>query len=372
MKGVLFNYAKEFEAEIKSIPALFERAGSKKAAFFLITFSVIFSGFPLAALVWALATGQYDPRMLYVAIPFPVIGAAVLLYGVNIGIKKTVVDIGYDEVRYSYSSLFNKTAWDEPRSSYRGILLREKTQGERIYTIIELYHDRRDRRVELAVYLAALVPEAYVRERWEGYSRLFGLPAMRETADGITVRSNEDLALPLRDIPVGDAVLPVAPADPPKGIVLVSSHGVEELLITAKRSLRVGTIAVMAFSAFLAWIGFFSQDDPSVNFLVVGGFGAALFAWITLYTLVDLFSMQSLRFSADRVVLARKTPFGRTAGKGVYTGQIRDVRIDKGTMQRVDALIISTGDSDLQLGHGLPPDILRWMKDYAVAKIRSS
>jgi len=372
MKGVLFNYAKEFEAEIKSIPARFERVGSKKAAFFLIVFSMIFAGFPLAALAWALGTGQYDPRMLYVAIPFPVIGAAVMLYGVNIGVKKTMADIGYDEVRYSYSSLFRTTAWVEPRSAYRGILLREETQGERIYTIIELYHDRSDRRVELAVYLAALVPEAYVRERWEGYSRLFGLPAMRETADGMTVRANEDLALPLRDIPVGEPVPPAAPAAPPKGILLVSSHGVEELLITAKRTLRPGTAAVMAFSAFLAWIGFFSQDDPSVNFLVVGGFGAALFAWINLYTLVDLFTMQSLRFSADRVVLSRKTPFGHTAGKGLYTGRIQDVRIDKGTMQRVDALIIATGESDLQLGHGLPLDMLRWMKDYAVAKIRSS
>lgn len=372
MKGILFSFAKEFEADIRSFPARFERTGSKKAAFFLIAFSVIFSGFPLAALAWALRTGQYDPRMLYVAIPFPAIGAAVLLYGVNIGIGKTIVDIGHDEVRFSSASLFRKASWVEARSAYRGILLREEIQGERFYTIIELYHDRKDRRVELAVYMASLVPDAYVRERWEGYSRLFDLPAMRETADGVTSRASEDLASPLRDIPPGDALPSADLTAPPKGIALVSSPGIEELLVTAKRTVRFGMVAVMALSALLVWIGFFSRNDPSINFLVVGGFGAVLFAWVNLYTLMDLFTMQSLRFSADRVVLSRKTPFGYTAGKSLYTGQVKDVRIDKGTMQRVDALIIETGESDLQMGHGLPLPMLRWMRDYAVAKIRSS
>ncbi len=132
-------------------------------------------------------------------------------------------------------------------------------------------------------------------------------------------------------------------------------------------------VAVMALSALLVWIGFFSRNDPSINFSVVGGFGAALFAWIK--PLLRLWTCSPCGASLQRgqgVVLSRKTPFGYTAGKSLYTGQVKDVRIDKGTMQRVDALIIETGESDLQLGHGLPLPMLRWMRDYAVAKIRSS
>jgi hypothetical protein len=152
----------------------------------------------------------------------------------------------------------------------------------------------------------------------------------------------------------------------------VSSPGVEELLVTAKRTLRPGLVVLMALAALLVWIGFFSQDDPSINFLFVGGFGALLWAWLNLYTMMDLFTMQSLRFGADKVILSRKTPFGHTSGKSLYAGQIKDVRVDTGTVHRVNALIIETGDADIQMGHGLPLSALRWMRDFTIENIRSS
>ncbi|MCU0845778.1 MAG: cbb3-type cytochrome oxidase assembly protein [Spirochaetes bacterium] len=372
MKKIILNFAKEFEADIKSIPATIERRESKKAAAFLIVFSIIFTGFPLVALAWALRTGQYDPRMLYVAIPFPVIGIVVLLYGMNLGIRKTAVDIGYDEVRYFFTSLFKSVTWTEPRAAYRGILLRKQMRGDQYYNIIELLHDRGDRRIELAVYMMNLVPEAYVRERWEDYSRRFGLSALRETADGVTSRASADASSPLRDVPPEDALPSGALSAPPAGIALVSSPGVEELLVTAKRTLRPGLVVLMALAALLVWIGFFSQDDPSINFLFVGGFGALLWAWLNLYTMMDLFTMQSLRFGADKVILSRKTPFGHTSGKSLYAGQIKDVRVDTGTVHRVNALIIETGDADIQMGHGLPLSALRWMRDFTIENIRSS
>ncbi|HDP80469.1 MAG TPA: hypothetical protein ENN21_06460 [Spirochaetes bacterium] len=321
-------------------------------------------------LAWTLMTGRFVPMILSVAVPFPLIGLAVLLYGINLGIKKTVVEIDHDEVRFRLSSLFRNEDWSEPRTAFHGVLLRRQIESERQYNIIELHHERKERRVELAVYLMNLVPEAYAREKWEEYSRRLELAALRESSDGVTSRAPEDTTTALRELLKADA-LP-APGPPPRGIRVDSPGGFDEIQITAKRTLRPGMVFVLALSAALTWLGFFSRDHPSVNFIVVGTAAAALGTWVVLYTLMDLFTVQSLRFRSDRVVLSRKTPFGYTAGKSIYMGQIKDVRVDRGTAHRTDALYIETADTAIQMGHDLPLETLRWMRDYTMGKIRSS
>ncbi len=372
MKSILFSFAKEFEADIKNIPARLERTESRKAAAFLVVFSIIFALLPLAAVLWTLREGQFDPRMLGVAIPFFLIGLAVFIHGVNLGIKKTVVDIGYDEVRYRFRSLFKKTEWAEKLGSFRGVLVKKKMRGKHDCNIIELHHDREDRRVELAVYLTNLVPESHVREKWEEYSRRLDLPAMRETADGVTARDPGDAGTAIRDLhrDDGDAVVEVPP--PPGGLALGQSGGFQEVDITSKRTLRPGTLFLLLLSALLVWIGFFARNDRPLNFIAVGAFGSVMGGWVMLYTFFDLLTTQSLRFMADKVILFRKTPFGRTRGKSVYAGQVRDVRVDLGTVHRVNALVIDAGKNSLQMGHGLPMESLRWLRDFTIEKIRAS
>lgn len=372
MKSILFSFAKEFEADIKNIPARVERTESRKAAAFLVIFSIIFALLPLAAVFWTLREGQFDPRMLGVAIPFFVMGLAVFIHGVNLGIRKTVVDIGYDEVQYRFRSLFKKIDWIEKLGSFRGVLVKKMTRGEHHYNVIELYHDRDDRRVELAVYMMNLVPESYVREKWEEYSRRLDLPAMRETADGVTARDPGESGTAIRDLHRDDGDTAVAFSPPPEGLAPGKSGGFHEVDITSRRTMRPGTLFLLLLAALLVWIGFFARDDRPLNFIAVGAFGSVMGAWVMLYTLFDLLTTQSLRFMADKVVLFRKTPFGQTRGRSVYAGQVRDVRVDLGTVYRVNALVIDAGKESLQMGHGLPMESLRWLRDFTIEKIRAS
>lgn len=371
MKSILFRFAKEFEADVKNIPAHIERVESRKTAVFLVIFSIIFSLLPLIAVFWALGAGQFDPLMLGVTIPFFVIGLAVFIYAVNLGIKKTVIDIGYDEVRYRFRSLFKKIEWTEKLGSFRGVLVKKKMKGEHDYHIIELRHDRDDRRIELAVYMTNLVPETYVRGKWEEYSRRLDLPAMRETADGVTSRDPGEAGTAIRDLHRDESDQAVDIPPPPEGIFLDSSGGFDEVFIVRKRTLRFGTIFLLLLAGLLVWIGFFVRDDRPLNFIIVGVFGAAMGGWAILYTLFDLFTRQGLRFTADRVVLSRKTPFGYTKGKSVYAGEVRDVRVDLGTVNRVNALIIEAGKESLQMGHGLSMELLQWLRDFTVRKIKA-
>lgn len=371
MKHILFTFAKEFEADIKNIPARIERRESRKAAVFLVAFGIVFAGFPLGTLVWTLMTGRFVPMILSVAIPFPLIGFAVLIYGINLGVKRTVIDIGHDEVRVNHVTLFKKISWTEPRMHYRGVLLAQRARGDRYYHTVTLNHDREDRRVELAVYMAGLVPEPYVRGKWEEYSRRLDLPAMRESAGGVTERPPEHLDTPLRDLPADGTADTTVPA-PPAGIAVVSSGGHEELLVTAKRTLRPRLAVPLLISAFMMWIGFYSREDPSLNFIVAGAAGALLGAWVVIYTLFDLITTQSLRFVQDRIILARKIFGGYVCAKSLYAGEVRGVRIDKGTVHKVDAVIIETAEKTLQAGHDLPPETLRWMSDFIEQKIRAT
>ena len=115
--------------------------------------------------------------------------------------------VTFDEAGVTVESrgLLGSKTWSLPYKAFKGVLYREellRRQNRRhntrsdIFQVIELLHEKRNRCVLLYVCRTAEVP----RDRWEGYARRLGLPALEIGAEGINARATGDLDKSLKDL----------------------------------------------------------------------------------------------------------------------------------------------------------------------------
>ena len=146
-------------------------------------------------------------------------GAAVLSFNlVPVGIALTILmvlvaaplrgrRVTFDEAGVTVESrgLLGSRTWSLPYKAFKGVLYREElrrrqnrrqNRGSSIFQVIELLHEKRNRCVLLYVCRTAEVP----RDRWEGYARRLGLPALEIGAEGINARAAGDLDKSLKDL----------------------------------------------------------------------------------------------------------------------------------------------------------------------------
>ena len=142
-------------------------------------------------------------------------GVAVLSFNlVPVGIALTILTVlvaaplrgrrvTFDEAGVTVESrgLLGSRTWSLPYKAFKGVLYREelrrrRNRGSHIFQVIELLHEKRNRCVLLYVCRTAEVP----RDRWEGYARRLGLPALEIGAEGINARAAGDLDKSLKDL----------------------------------------------------------------------------------------------------------------------------------------------------------------------------
>ncbi|MCP4147181.1 MAG: hypothetical protein GY757_05470 [bacterium] len=108
---------------------------------------------PLAYLIKTLVTDAPVKEALPL-LPVAVVFLPLMLLGLNLITKKQVMVIDHDRISKSVTSLFKKKKWEEPITSYDGLLLRTDIQvtGERSSRLVyalELLHKEKSKTIQL-------------------------------------------------------------------------------------------------------------------------------------------------------------------------------------------------------------------------------
>lgn len=137
---------------------------------------------------------------------FPVgIALTILMVLVAAPLRRRRVTFDEEGVTVESRGLLGSRTWSLPYKAFKGVLYREEllrrqnrrqNTGSGIFQVIELLHEKRNRCVLLYVCRTAEVP----RDRWEGYARRLGLPALEIGAEGINARAAGDLDKSLKDL----------------------------------------------------------------------------------------------------------------------------------------------------------------------------
>ena len=133
---------------------------------------------------------------------FPVgIALTILMVLVAAPLRRRRVTFDEAGVTVESRGLLGSGTWSLPYKAFKGVLYREELRrrrntGSGIFQVIELLHEKRNRCVLLYVCRTAEVP----RDRWEGYARRLGLPALEIGTEGINARAAGDLDKSLKDL----------------------------------------------------------------------------------------------------------------------------------------------------------------------------
>jgi len=158
-----------------------------------------------AGLGWMVFTadmvGPLDLSLLtLVGLLFPGAGLVLALFAVVALYERRQVTFERDGVRVEGRSLAGPERWALPYGAYRGVLHREHVERRKnsttTYQIIEMLHEDPGKTLPLSVEAAAEVP----RDRWEGYARALGLPALERSGDELVGREAADLDKSLRTL----------------------------------------------------------------------------------------------------------------------------------------------------------------------------
>ena len=193
---------------------------------------------------------------------FPVgIALTVLIVLVAAPLRRRRVTFDEEGVTVESRGLLGLKTWSLPYEAFKGVLYREEllrrqnaglqrqNTGSGIFQVIELLHEKRNRCVLLYVCRTAEVP----RDRWEGYARRLGLPALEIGAEGINARAAGDLDKSLKDLAAEgkvDAAFDLAAAVP-RGLRLERPEdGRLRVLVTATRisAKLLGFCALVGFA----------------------------------------------------------------------------------------------------------------------------
>ncbi len=136
------------------------------------------------------------------------------------------------------------------------------------------------------------------------------------------------------------------------------------------REITSGTfdVALMfatSISALLSYHGFFSEGIP----ILVGIIGVVLGAPVLFMFLWFAVMTRQIRLSPENVRILKMTPWGATKGKIIDPSTIEQVFVKKKTSGANAAVIISTDAEERDVGAGLSPQALEWLKNCIIAVI---
>jgi hypothetical protein len=145
------------------------------------------------------------------------------------------------EVQFERRSPLRRWSWAEPLAGYRGVLGRREWRGEgeqgELWHLLTLEHASDPRRT---VKLFESRSGEGFRRRHESAARLFGLPYLLQTSDGVQERAVADLDRSVRErVAAGDVEATVDPGQPPEGVVVAKVEGDTMTIGTGKHWLGV-------------------------------------------------------------------------------------------------------------------------------------
>ena len=356
------------DANITFLPQTLDLSPRRSSAVALILLGGFWIGITIAALGGVTSLTQGDMTILVGATIF---GALVMAWGVTRLFRRHRVVLSADGVEVMERGLFGVDAWYEPYGAYKGVLYRRilirSKNSTRIYQVIELLHEDREKCVPLFVKQSSKVP----RERWEGYAERLKLPAIEIEGNALSVRAHDELDKPIGELvaegKVSHAFDPEAPAPP--GLVVTRDHAdAFTIAITAPR------YPLWFLGVFLlAGLGLFAGS-------LFGGQAPLLMACTGLvFSAFPIYMLYRDRTSARAIQLDRSQLTvddalrGRRRGPSTLSfGEIESItlRAEDGNMGK--ELVIASDAGQIRVGSGLSYRALKWLRNFLIAAITTA
>lgn len=356
------------DANLTFLPQTLDLSPSRAGAVILIAFGGIWVG-GLAFMVLEAAPSATEE--LLVLSVMALIGVAIAGWGVSQLFRKRRAVLSKDGVEVTGRGLLGSEKWYQPYGAYEGVLHRRvvirSKNSTRVYQVIELLHEDRDKCIPLFVRRGSDMP----RNRWEEFAKQLRLPAL-EIAEGALVRrGHEDLDKPLKEQvaegTVGHDFDPEAPA--PAGLVVTRDHANAFTIdITAPRYPLWFLGIFIAVGLGLVTGSFLGEDNPVLLFVV-----GVIFGGLATYMLYrDRTSPRSLKLDRERLVLDDAMQGRRRDPKTLPFDQIESItlRAEDGNMGQ--ALVIAGDSGQMKVGSGLSKPALVWLKNFLTAAIATA
>ena len=344
----------------------------------LIIFSIVWTAIPAFMLFQAFTTEAPWFAFLVLGV-FVLIGVALFLGGVSSLVSRRHWRITDSSVSCEATGLMGTSEWSEPLENYRGVLSEseyhsggQNSSSYTIYKVILKHQDDEDRSVEL--YRSR--SEEGFRKEQERYAKLFGLPALEETDEGIIERQADQLDKSLRE-QAAEGLLDVDfdPSQKPPGDNLrVRTEGDRLEMETLSGKFPAGclmlTTLLLVGGPALALGTALGYFDIASQYIWVGGviflIGLASVALAVAGKVIS----EVLEVSPEEVKTVYRSPWGEFGEACVPADDVEEVVIKEREDSTSGTLVhIVTDKRTLDFGGSLSDAEKKWVRDCIITVV---
>lgn len=296
--------------------------------------------------------------------------------GVKDWLTREEWDFTLDNVKCRCRTLRGWTEWSEPLSQYEGVIASQSLEPigkhKRMVYYLALTH-RSD--VARSVVLYCSLSDKDLRARHERYARLFGLPALVMTADGVEKREVEELDLSVRERVERGALavgFDVAAGPPGKGLAVRVAG--DSLVLSVwgpmRRRYRYLPAILIVGGALVGSCGSMQEGRLSPS-LAVGAAALFLAGVATLFLPSPLW--EELCLSPDEARKCWRHPWGSFGERCLKGEGIEEVLVQAPPKGGRGTVVRLAGDeSAIEFGAGLTPVQQQWVRDCTIAVLSRS
>ncbi len=339
----------------------------------LIIFSVIWMIIPGFMLVMAFMGGAPWPVYLILS-GFLFVGFGIFLAGLSAMVSWRKLEFSESTVSCRSHGLTGDEQWSEPLSNYAGIFAESEYhsggKNQSSYTLHKLIlkHDRdEDRSVEL--YRSR--SEDNFRMEQERYAKMFDLPALEETAEGVAERSVEDLDKSVRErVAEGSVEVDFDPGEAPPGENLkvdIAGDCVEIRIVGGNFPFGCMVLTAAVFATGVALCGGLVMNVTSLTF----GIGLILVGFVSIGLLVaGKLITEMLTVAPEKVQKRYETRWGSFGETQIGAGAVEDVEIKKEATNKTPTSVQVLSDTEkIAFGKSLDDEEKQWVRDCVIAII---
>lgn len=314
-----------------------------------------------------------SPTLFDVVIVLIGFGIAMAMIGAVIRYKK--INFDGDFVRIIIRPAFGqKVRITEPLYLYKGVQLRVEFFQfgliNRNKYIVELLHKDPEKTVPLYISTS----KKNIRKIWESYAKAMKLPAIIVN-DGIaTVKDYQDLDLSLKDLAkkmnLTDKSAPKS--DMPDAIDIENDRDKKVIKIRQMFFDAYNIITLILLSVFATILIILAKNHEtlleyiSINKVILL---YALFAFLTIYCLLEISKRDKLVIKRDKIVLLHKYIGFSMRHDDLYKDKIEEVSITCNPASGRSYISIISDDKSIVFGKKLPLSDLRWLRQYIISEL---